>query len=312
MTRVPEPPVPPHQRAWRVQVLEGHSVPGGCERVADTRRIHAASQSPDPLGDVHELDDLHELVDRIPARYLRRIRGRESFEGVYRGARVVVKRFRGGEPRDWWSERARGLALRSPARTEAENLLALRALGLPVPEPLAWAEETRARWNAWRGRGRSVCVQRWVEHAQTLAERAPLAAVPERRRLARELGGLVGRMHAAGWCHRDLYLEHFLVTATGLVLIDLGRARRGRPLARRWLVKDLAALAMSCPAGIDRRTRCLVLAHWRREQSGVRRRAGAAALTAAIEAKARRLAAHVPKYAYDRAEQRASSRDGAT
>jgi len=241
------------------------------------------------------------LLDLVPPRFLRRVRGRESFEHSLDGARVIVKRFHGGEPRDWWSERARGLALRSPARVEAENLLALRARGFAVPEPLGWAEDLAARVNPWRGSGRSLLVQRYVEHERTLADGGSDAA-------ARALGSFVGRLHAAGWCHRDLYLEHFLVTRDGLVLIDLGRARRALALARRWIVKDLAALLMSCPTDVCRRRRLRVLAAWRREQPEARRLglrgAALARFVAAIERKARRLREHAPKQAFDRASQR--------
>lgn len=249
--------------------------------------------------------DPKRLFELAPARFLRRIPGRESFAHELDGMRVIVKRFRGGEPRDWWSERARGLALRSPARMEAENLLALRALGCAVPEPLYWAEERAARVNPWRGRGRSVLVQRYVEHERTLGDRdaGPRGEEP---RTARALGALVGRLHALGWCHRDLYLEHFLVTPSGLVLIDLGRARQARALARRWIVKDLAALALSCPTAVPRRARLAALASWRRAQPEPRRWRGALlrALVAALERKARRLGAHEPKYAFDRGAQR--------
>ncbi|TAJ17672.1 MAG: hypothetical protein EPO68_09105 [Planctomycetota bacterium] len=243
--------------------------------------------------------DPERLWTLAPPRFLRRVPGRESFEHELDGVRVIVKRFRGGEPRDWWSERARGLALRSPARAEAENLLALRALGCAVPEPLWWAEERSARVNPWRGRGRSLLVQRYVPHERTLADRGAAAFAPA-------LGAFVGKLHARGWCHRDLYLEHFLVAQNALVLIDLGRARHARELARRWIVKDLAALAMSCPPEAPRRARLAALASWRRAQPDARRLRGAAlrALVASIERKARRLAAHAPKYAYDRAAQR--------
>jgi hypothetical protein len=64
---------------------------------------------------------------------------------------------------------------------------------------------------------------------------------------------------------------------------------------------------MSCPSDMSRRTRLAVLARWRREQPERARLRGAAlrALVDAVERKAARLAAHTPKYAFDRAAQRA-------
>jgi heptose I phosphotransferase len=60
-------------------------------------------------------------------------------------------------------------------------------------------------------------------------------------------------LHENGFCHRDLYLCHFLVRradaaaeAPAPVLIDLHRARAGQPrLLARWRRRDLAALLLS-------------------------------------------------------------------
>ena len=116
----------------------------------------------------------------------------------------------------------------------------------------------------------------------------------KKRLLVRQIARLARRFHGAGFYHRDFYLCHFFVrpwpTAGQdppchpegqsdeagvpcsrlrghadaepeavpyiLHLIDLQRVRhcRGRKVGRRWIVKDLAALAYSAPAGVITRT----------------------------------------------------------
>lgn len=67
------------------------------------------------------------------------------------------------------------------------------------------------------------------------------------------LAGITATLHAAHLHHRDLYLCHVYVRFSGdeavVALIDLERVgRHRRPLGRR-VVKDLAALRSSLPAG---------------------------------------------------------------
>ena len=102
----------------------------------------------------------------------------------------------------------------------------------------------------------------------------------KKRLLVRQIARLAGRFHGAGFYHRDFYLCHFFVRpwptagqappchitegatdSSGqspyiLHLIDLQRVRhcRGRKVGRRWIVKDLAALAYSAPEGVITRT----------------------------------------------------------
>ena len=74
---------------------------------------------------------------------------------------------------------------------------------------------------------------------------------------------LVLALHTRGWHHRDLYLHHVLIDADGgLVLIDLGRARRPRWVRRRWFAKDLAALLLWTPPEVGVRHRLRFLAKY--------------------------------------------------
>ena len=70
---------------------------------------------------------------------------------------------------------------------------------------------------------------------------------------------MIGRFHALGYVHRDLYLSHVFFDATAppphrLRLIDLQRVLRPVWRKRRWIVKDLAALNYSTPTTMASRT----------------------------------------------------------
>jgi tRNA A-37 threonylcarbamoyl transferase component Bud32 len=169
-------------------------------------------------------------------------------------------------------------------RIEHDNLVSLRAVGLPVPRPITWAQE---------GMLRSLVVMEEVEHRETLRDRLERAAPAERESWSAELLGVVARLHELGWHHRDLYLQHFLV-AQGLVMIDVGRARRDRLRRRRWFVKDLAALRHSCPGSVGPLEQLRFLSRYL-DLRGIRDRKERSAWARAVAAKAARMARHVPK-----------------
>lgn len=245
-----------------------------------------------------------------PACCLRRLPGRETFlvdladptapvalavdgdaVGVALTAQlpVVVKRFHARDAREARYELLHGRLPRSPAQREAENLSGLLSAGLPVPTPLFWCESGAA----------SLVLLEYLPHSVTL--RRPVEArAPEAVPFGRELAELVAGMHAAGWYHRDLYLEHVVLVdgrdGSYLALLDAGRARFARRPRLRWFVKDLAALAHSAPEGAPR----LRFAAWyfaALAAAGVPlgRRARRRFL-ARVERRARRMAAHVPRH----------------
>ncbi len=233
---------------------------------------------------------------------LRAVRGRATLR--WPEARdIVVKRYERGAWSDAWRDwRSRG-GVRSFARREAENLVELRELGLPTPRALGWCGS-----DGWRGVGRRSAL--WMEHVEHRAslrdelERHPAAA----ERWCDELARLTARLHAAGWRHRDYYLQHWLVAERGLVLIDVGRCERESGMRRRWFVKDLAALDMSCPARVGARMRLRFLARYLRA-IGIDGRAQKRRFAAEIRSKSRRMAAHEPRHVDTRpaAAARASS-----
>jgi heptose I phosphotransferase len=148
------------------------------------------------------------------------------------------------------------LRLRWPilgARNEWNAILQFHDAGLPTMTPVALGQCGH----------RSLLLTRAIEGCRKLSDllaecavsvgsrkRAPLrpgavdagSLIPRLARLART-------MHAAGLHHQDFYLTHLLVPGQDdgetLYVIDLGRVRQRRRLARRWIVKDLAQLNYS-------------------------------------------------------------------
>jgi tRNA A-37 threonylcarbamoyl transferase component Bud32 len=141
---------------------------------------------------------------------------------------------------------------------------------------------------------RSAVVMERVEHGEhlrALLEREPALAA----RWAQAVAGLAAGLHARGWYHRDLYLQHLIPLAgERLVLLDVGRARRQRRPRRRWFAKDLAALAHSAPASVGARDRLRVLVHYARALG--LDRGGRRALARAALARAARMAARPPRH----------------
>ena len=209
--------------------------------------------------------------------------------------RVVIKSFEGPLSGERWYSRLWRADGRSPAQREFESLLALQQRGLPVPRPWGWL----ARGNS------SLVVMEYIDHEQTV--RDALEADPNRwprwrrwvLRIVSSLHGVEGRSTAV---HRDLYLQHWLLATPGDLpcLIDVGRLLQGERLRRRWLEKDLAALAHSCPPAIGDRQRLAWLgAYLRRRYPGEPRSRARQRLWAwarRIERRRKRMAAHRPRH----------------
>ncbi len=238
--------------------------------------------------------DARDLLDVVPQRWMRRVPGRETFAWPQAGSpSVVVKRTRGVEWREAWYERLQGRDVRSPGRREYENLSALAELGFPVPRPLGWGETEERR----RGARRSLVVMQYVPHAENLRERIEREPDLDLSSWSRRVLELVTRLHASGWYHRDLYLQHFLALddPEALVLIDVGRARREDRPRMRWFVKDLAALAHSAPVRVSSFAKLRFLARYL-DVRGIRARRARRAWARAIEAHRGRMARHRPRH----------------
>lgn len=228
------------------------------------------------------------LLSIEPTRVLRRMPGRVTFVVELDGAgAIVVKRTVAGRPA-WHRWPWAGPAAKSPSEREYDALVGLGRLDLPVPTPLGWA-------SGQAGDARiAVVAMALVPHAENLRQR--LRRVPaEGVERAVALAALIARLHAAGWYHRDLYLDHVAVEeGTGrLVLLDLARARGERAPRRRWFVKDLGALDSS--AEVDEDLRCRFFEAYC-DARGLAPRARAS-WARAIRARSARIARHVPRHA---------------
>jgi hypothetical protein len=247
-----------------------------------------------------QLDErgLHDVLADIgrvsPETVLRDVPRRQTF--VWPGdPSVIVKRFEGGAFVDAWHDvRHVGFA-RSPARREAENLREMALAGLPVPRALGWCEEAPSVPLA--ADRRSAMWMERVEHRTTLREEGERDARAAVREWLVPLADLLAKLHRLGWYHRDAYLEHWIVSGERIVLLDVGRARREGFPAQRWFVKDVAALAHSCPAGVSRRARLRFLARYL-DARFVEDRRERRAFARAVAAKARRIAAHAPRFVH--------------
>jgi tRNA A-37 threonylcarbamoyl transferase component Bud32 len=135
-----------------------------------------------------------------------------------------------------------GFGLVSRSRREALVLRAVADAGGGGPEWLACGEDDHGRaFLLTAEAGRSVDLRVYLREVR----RPRPDAASERRRLARDLGENLARLHRAGFHHRGLYAKHVLIDpATGdVTFLDWQRARLRRGAAD-WAARlhDLAAL----------------------------------------------------------------------
>ncbi len=132
----------------------------------------------------------------------------------------------------------------SRAKQEWTNLIRLRSMGIPTPEPVAVLEMRQFR--ALR-----VCAlaTAWVKNAVTLDRLLLTASSTQVRRIALGLARLVARMHRCGYVDGDLHLRNLLVevdasgegdSAGKILKIDSPAGTMSRSIRGR--VHDLACL----------------------------------------------------------------------
>ncbi|MBK9127821.1 MAG: hypothetical protein IPM13_08465 [Phycisphaerales bacterium] len=133
-----------------------------------------------------------------------------------------------------------------------------------------------------------------------VAAGSPVTRGAGRHRAARELAAFVAAFHAAGLCHRDLYLCHIFMRidspgdkAPGFTLIDLARVFAPKLRRWRWIIKDLGQLDASAQQlGLTRTDRLRFL---RAYLGGRAARAGLRAYVDAIVAKSRAILARMAR-----------------
>ena len=134
------------------------------------------------------------------------------------------------------------VGLRLPRLRELANLTWLRANGFDAPRPLVGGGLFRAGLPCYQ-----FLVTEEVAGAATLREALAAADPEERAILARAVGDTAGRLHAAGFVHRDLFPRNLLVRKgeARVWLVDAWRGGPGRGL--RGPAYDLGCLALHAP-----------------------------------------------------------------
>jgi tRNA A-37 threonylcarbamoyl transferase component Bud32 len=135
-----------------------------------------------------------------------------------------------------WRSRVREMLRPTKARREYELGLALHARGVPTPQPLAWGVESPGL-----GPSASWLITATLDGTHSLLSfldnDLPARTSLIRQRLARALGTLIARMHAAGVVHHDPHPGNLLLRIDAgddprLWLIDLHAISLGK--SRSW------------------------------------------------------------------------------
>lgn len=131
---------------------------------------------------------------------------------------AVLRAYRRGGAMRWLGDRYLWLgAERTRAWREFDSLVRARALGLPVPEPLA------ARWWQTGPFYRASLLTGWIPHRHDLV--GALRAVRDPDALGRAVGRVLDALSAQGLTHVDLNARNLLVDAElEVYVIDLDRA----------------------------------------------------------------------------------------
>ncbi|WP_373651346.1 lipopolysaccharide kinase InaA family protein [Schlesneria sp. DSM 10557] len=136
------------------------------------------------------------------------------------------------------------------ARNEWNAILAFHAARIPTMVPVALGESG----------SNSFLVTESLENCEKLSRRFAVdsewpVTLPERTQILRNVARLARQMHSEGMHHQDFYLGHLMQSRSQpelIHIIDLGRVQRQRPLAQRWIVKDLAQLNFSAATASTR------------------------------------------------------------
>ncbi|MFG0316185.1 MAG: lipopolysaccharide kinase InaA family protein [Planctomycetota bacterium JB042] len=198
-----------------------------------------------------------EVLKENPRRSVYRLRiGRSE---------LVVKHYR----ERGLGDAVKGAFGRSRARTEREIAAALVDAGLPGPAPVAWARRAEGRLERW-----SALAMRAVRDARPLGGYLEDRFAPgdgrtaEKRPWVEAAARLLGRLHRAGFDHRDFHGGNLLVEGgasgdgRGLVVVDLHRVARSSRISSTRRVRALADLLHTLRFAVDaEETRAAVAAY---------------------------------------------------
>ncbi|MCC7171267.1 MAG: hypothetical protein IT459_12515 [Planctomycetes bacterium] len=202
---------------------------------------------------------------------------------------VVVKHY----APDRGLERLKVLAFGNRARREWDTALALRAAGLPVPEPWYLAESAGASASASFGAAAVPGARPLGGFLEDRASGGDAARAGGIEALAPTLN-VLARMHAAGFHHRDFHGGNVLLQhgdPRDVVVIDLHRVERGREVGVRARIEALATLLHTLRFGLrGEEIREAILRYAAEASLGVERERFVAAV---LERVARREAARI-------------------
>lgn len=217
----------------------------------------------------HKLDSLPALTTMSSGTSLhkpnlgRRERIHFTLDRGGQPAGYYLKRIINPGPGQQWDRIKTGTIFNGSLYNERRMIARLETAGIPTLRLVAFGQQMAGPWEQV-----SVLVTEEIygQSLETLAadpDSEPMRNHTLRRTIARQLGAMIGHFHSCGFCHRDLYFAHVLLTYNSdhqpvLRLIDLQRAFRVRRRHRRWRIKDIASLAYSA-AGVSRtdQMRCM-------------------------------------------------------
>jgi heptose I phosphotransferase len=144
------------------------------------------------------------------------------------------------------------LRLRRPivgARNEWEAILRFHCVGIATMVPVAIGEAGGRSFLMTQGIERCTKLTAWFKAHPHALHNGELRSL---RQIVAGVADVARTMHVAGLHHQDFYLTHLMVPERGptgpIHVLDLGRVRYQPPLAKRWIVKDLAQLNYSASA----------------------------------------------------------------
>ncbi|NBO91164.1 MAG: hypothetical protein EBV06_02425 [Planctomycetia bacterium] len=185
--------------------------------------MHPAWRGPFRLERLHSVADFLELPELIVSGH----RGRRVGRVMISGRMFYLKREERVSLRTRLTNWLAGNGWSSLSLREARMLQTLERTGLPAPRCAAYGEDDAG--------GAFVLIE--AVNGTPLPEY--LRDHPTKRRdVAKALGQVLARVHAAGYVHHDLYAKHVLISDEGLKLIDWQRAK---PETKGQL-RDLATL----------------------------------------------------------------------
>ncbi len=186
---------------------------------------------------------------------------------------------------------------RTDAKNEWEAMFCFMNAGLPGPRPVAYGEDGPFSFVMSEGVPHSMKLSQWAERYLEKDKKMTADLVRKKRMIIETVAKIVGKMHASGMNHQDLYLCHFLCgdeeSGLPLTLIDLQRVVMRKRLAKRWQVKDLAQLYFSSAPYV---TRSDIWRFWKKYSKIYDSRRDRRRLWMAIYRKSERIRRHTKKH----------------